>query len=112
MDCSVNKELAGWSHSKTCGQRLYVQVEISGVPQALVLGSALFNIFVSNIDSGNECTLSKFADDTKLEQRDIIQRDLDSFEMWACVNLMKFKQGQVQGPACVSGQSQAQIQAG
>ncbi|GAB0178561.1 gastrin-releasing peptide receptor [Grus japonensis] len=69
----------------------------SGVPRKLVLGSALFNIFVSDKESGIECTLSKFADDTKLygvvnmlEGRDAIQRDLDKLERWACVNLMKF----------------------
>ncbi|GAB0188822.1 protein FAM13A [Grus japonensis] len=62
-----------------------------------VLGQALFNIFVSDMDSGIECTLSRFANDAKLcgvvdtlEGRDAIQRDLDRFERWARANRMKF----------------------
>ena len=70
---------------------------LSGVPQRSVLRLILSNIFISDINSGFECTLSKFVDDPKLwgvantpEGRDAIQRHLDRLEQWAKVNLMRF----------------------
>ena len=60
---------------------------MSSVPQGSVLGLALLNIFVGNMESGAECTLSKFANDTKLcgvvnmlEGSSAIQRDLNRLE--------------------------------
>ena len=66
------------------------------------------------MDSEIECTLSMFADNTKLcgtadmlEGRDAIQKDLDRLERWASMSLMRFNRVPHLGR-----QTQAEIQAG
>ena len=79
--------------SSMSGQRS----EMRDVLQGSALGPILCNIFIRDTDSGVECTLRKFADDTKLwgtvntpEGQDVIQMDRDRLEKWAQVNLMRF----------------------
>ena len=61
------------------------------------IGPVLFNIFINNINSRIKCTLSKFADHTKLcgkvgtpAGQDATQREPDKLKQQAQENLIKF----------------------
>ncbi|PKU46105.1 rna-directed dna polymerase from mobile element jockey-like [Limosa lapponica baueri] len=93
------KIIRSWQHEFTKGKSCLTNLinlcdEITG----LVDERIAVDIVYPEINSGIECTFSKFADNAKLggavdmpEGWDAIQRDLDRLEKWAHVNLVRFK---------------------
>lgn len=75
------------------------QLVTSGTPQGSILGPVLFNG-----DRQVKCTLSEFADHTKLKgtvgslkSREVLQRDLNTLTSWgAMTSCMKFNKGTCQ----------------
>ncbi|KAK4830472.1 hypothetical protein QYF61_011196 [Mycteria americana] len=101
MHYSLDKWSVQWvgNWPTGCTQRVVVnssfsnwQPVTSGVPQGLILGPTLFNIFMTDLDDGINLPMTPMMSgevDT-LEGRATLQKDLDRLEEGANKNLMKF----------------------
>ena len=103
----INGRMLKWLESFLTGREQRVVLDgtpsawtsvASGVPQGTVLGPTLFLLYVADIPHVVKSFLEMFADDTKiyrciknLDDRRVLQGDLDALEKWSDDWLLKFK---------------------
>lgn len=109
---------AAWESPGRSGQWDKVKLDVShlwGTPGAVV--HPVHN-FIDDVDDGTKCTLSRFADDTKLREVSDIpegctatQRGLNRLQKWAGMKHMKLSK-KAQSPGPEEEQLQAPVHAG